>query len=130
MSENQEQDEYEFDIAAEEVAKERWLIVVLPQDNQLQIDIDSDAAYEEFYRRFDSFDFHLTKYGHPTVTAKPSASGLPNQHITLTFKGVVFSESERIALQAALNDDSLRTFLNVKRMAHGVENPTRLFEKP
>ncbi len=125
-------DEYNFDVAAEEIAAKRGLIVVKPQDDQLQIDIDSPEALAEFWRRFNCFvmvkhkDFYFT---HSQVCVVPSQRP-GHYHATITVLGKTFSPIERIAYQAALNDDVLRVFLNMRRVYAGVEDPTRLFEKP
>lgn len=120
------QDEYDFDKDCEEIAKERGLMVVFPEANQLQIDIDSEEQFSEFERRWWAFKTQWNV----SREDKVSASGLPNRHVYLTFRDRVFSEEERIMWQAALNDDPLRVFLNAMRLAYGVKNPSRLFEKP
>lgn len=117
--------DYDFDVAAEDVAKSRNQIVVYPKPNQLQLDLDTEDAFSEFQRRFGTMDFSDTP---PTVDIKESASGEGHRHVTLTFNKI-FEEWERLAIQAALGDDPIRVFLNVKRKIHGIENPSRLFEK-
>lgn len=115
---------YDFDKLAEDVATSRGLVVVLPNANQLQLDLDTDEAYEEFWRRLETLDLDCN------IKENFSASGSPHRHIYLTFKDRVFSEVERILIQAALNDDPLRVFLNTRRLLSGIPNPTRLFESP
>jgi len=131
-SEHDFEDEYNFDESAEEVAAKRGLIVVKPADNQLQIDIDSEEALIEFWRRFNCFvmvkPFEF-EFSHHQVDVKPSQRQ-GHYHVTITVEGKTFSPLERIAYQAALNDDPLRVFLNMRRVYVGVEDPTRLFEKP
>lgn len=126
------QEEYEFDVAAEEVAKSRNMCVVLPQSNQLQIDLDTEEDYQEFLRRFDEFraDGNETFNRGIKTEIYCSASGFPHRHVYITFKDRTFTELERILIQAALNDDPLRVYLNTKRFLYGVKNPSRLFEKP
>lgn len=119
-------DEYDVFTDPEEVAARRGLIVVFPEDNQLQIDIDSEEQYEEFNRRFASFDFFYKAQ----ITVTPSASGLPNRHVTITHPTETFETVERMMWQAALNDDPVRVFLNALRHADGQENPCRFFEVP
>ena len=126
----QEKEEYNFDESAEEVASAKGLVVVFPEDNQLQIDLDSDEAYKEFDRRLEAFELSDTHFESASVVITPSASGLPHRHVTITFPRRTFDESPRMLLQAALNDDPLRVFLNARRFIFGVKNPTRLFEKP
>jgi hypothetical protein len=118
------EDKYDWSKDPSLVAAERGLVVVFPKENQLQIDIDSDAQATEFRRRLDAFPWIYE------IEDKPSASGLPNRHVTLTIEDKTFTEVERMFWQAALNDDPLRVFLNALRYDAGVENPSRLFEKP
>mgnify|MGYP000533654303 CR=1 FL=1 len=116
------EDNYNFDESAEKVANERDQIVVYPKDNQLQIDIDNNEDFEVFENNMGALDLDCH------IAIKPSKSGLPNRHITLTFDDRTFSEYERIALQFALGSDPMRECLNIMRLEHGVEQPTRLFE--
>lgn len=118
------EDEYHFDTSATQAAEERGLVVVLPMANQLQLDLDSDAALNESIRRIDCFGFNCDMH------VAESASGAGHYHGTLTFPERTFTEWERIALQAALGSDSIREFLNARRLWQGVANPTRLFETP
>ena len=116
---------YNFDLLAQDVADAKGLVVVLPQPNQLQIDLDTVEAMNEFDRRCGTmFD---TMRESPVIHRNYSASGHPHSHITLTFKRE-FTEWERITIQAALGDDPLRVFLNTRRLLAGIPNPSRLFE--
>lgn len=117
-------EEYDFDKSCEEVAASRCLDVVYPEDNQLQLDIDTEEQYQEFLRRTAFFEFACE------VSEKPSASGYPNRHITMTFPNHTFSTWERIALQAALGSDPIREFLSARRYWQGIERPSCLFEVP
>lgn len=129
------EDEYNFAESAEKVATGRGLVVVLPEPNQLQIDLDDQAAYDVFCDRLDQFDICNGVAG-VQIVVKESASGFPHRYVVLTFglRGFSgfreFSEPERIALQFALGSDPVRERLNVMRLWFGVDNPTRLFEKP
>lgn len=125
---------YDFEEVSCKVAEKNGLIVVMPNPDQIQIDIDSEEQMDKFYRRLASF--MNTKFkprfeiGSGIVSVAESKSGHPKYHITITFPGHEFTELERILYQAALNDDPLRVFLNLRRYHIGVENPSRLFEKP
>lgn len=120
------EEDYNCLLSAEDAAAEKGLIVVRPGPNQLQIDLDTEAAYIEFKRRLDYFRFDKGF----TKQVNPSASGLPHRHVTLTFRDRTFEPWERIALQAALGDDPIRVYLNAKRYDNHQEDPSRLFEKP
>jgi len=117
-------DEYNFDEVAEEVAKKRGLRVVYPQDNQLQIDLDTEAAWNNFKLRCEEFDIPKK-----WCEVNPSASGLPHRHVYITVPDRSFTEGERIAFQSALGSDPVRERLNAMRMFFGIKNPSRLFEK-
>jgi hypothetical protein len=122
-----EDDIYDFDEHAEAVALGRGQIVVYPEDNQLQLDIDSDEQFEIYRRRISGLEVLGWDF---SVNTTPSLSGLPNRHITVTVKDKVFTEVERIAFQFMLGSDSVRESLNLLRTAAGKERPTRLFETP
>lgn len=124
-------DTYDLDVSAEEEAKRLNCIVVKPEPNQLQIDIDSEEAYSIFQKRIFEYKYHSQLS--ITVETHPSKSGLPKRHITITvndFKNNphVFNEWERIALQFTLGSDPIRETLNTWRLLRGSENPSRLFE--
>jgi hypothetical protein len=134
------QAEYDYDQDAEECAKAKHMCVVKPRPGQLQIDIDSEEDFKEHTRRYEEMCCDDGIFGHPhTYLVKPSANGLPHRHIYIEFdlfhlktKGFAngFLEIQRIALQASLNDDPIRVYLNMRRWLNGIENPSRLFEKP
>lgn len=124
-----EEKSYNFNEVAEEAAAKKGLIVVLPEPNQLQIDVDSEEAYLEFCKRYQNMDMQYSNYGTPKIKETFSNSGPPHRHITLTFENHIFTEWERIALQAVLGSDPIREYLNAKRLIFGEFNPTRLFEK-
>lgn len=131
---------YDFDKNAEDVARSRDQYVVWPEKNQLQLDIDSEAQYEEFQERACSLDMmtvnskevfeKMTTDGHgkrlALVTETPSKTP-GHKHITLTFNRE-FTEAERICYQFALGSDYVREMLNAFRLFRKVPNPTRLFE--
>jgi len=106
-------------------------VVVYPEPNQLQIDLDSEDAFQaherlikEFYQRLPPGEYQMSIP--PVVT--PSKSGYPHRHITLSFEGRTFTEWERIGMQMMLGSDPVRERLNALRLACGVEKPCRLFE--
>jgi len=120
---------------AEEHAAKQGCVVVYPQPNQLQIDIDTEAAYAEFNRRLgDLLAWDSSIFGDcsnaPQVVIQPSKSGLPHRHITLTFPDRTFDRYERIALQMLLGSDPVREKMNTLRTLRGNPAPVRLFERP
>ena len=127
LRENQLAAIYDWDLACEEIAAQRRQVVVVPRDDELQIDIDSEEAWVEFNRRllilFSDHDFRMT--------VSPSRSGLPKRHVTLVFPGCIFSNPSRIMLQAALGDDPMRVVLSARRdWVRGETYPSKLFENP
>jgi hypothetical protein len=132
-------DEYDYDEDAESVAARRHQCVVIPSYKQLQIDLDTEEAYTEHLRRYgemlnDERSIFYKPHHHDVL---PSSSGYPHRHVIITFPDMRdtpfwegFKECERIALQAALNDDPKRTYLNMRRFVNGIKNPSRLFRSP
>ena len=132
MSVNPFIDTYDLDVSAEKAAKKIGCKVVKPEANQLQLDIDSEDAYDVYKKRIMEFEHHSNYI--IRVEKHPSKGGLPKQHITLSVYESdgdtphLFGEYERIALQAVLGSDIIRETLNVWRLISGCENPSRLFE--
>ena len=120
----------EGDSYAEFVAEKLKCRVVYPQDNQLQLDMDTEAQFAEFERRFaDLFTWDRSEQlSFPTIEITPSKSGLPHRHITLTFPGVIFTSLERVLMQTLLGSDPVREKMNTLRVIKGISKPCRLFE--
>lgn len=118
---------------AQAAANKKGLVIVIPEENQLFIDIDSaeDAAI---------FDRHINILGPEGILGEslivsferaPSPSGKEGrEHITVTLARPVESAVERIALQAVLGSDRLHEALSLTRALCGAEHPTVFFEKP
>jgi hypothetical protein len=116
---------YDFNRNCEEVAKINCCRVVYPEPNQLQLDIDSEKSYDDFEKRMRSV--HRWIEWDMAFDIRPSKSGLPHRHITVTVKNRVFTDSERIAFQLMFGSDPVRESVNAMRCAVGVENPCCLF---
>jgi len=124
-------DTYDLSISAERAAKEIGCVVVRPEPNQLQLDIDNEKAYEVFLKRIEEYGRHSQLS--LDVEQHESKGGYPHLHITITVTDLdgnphVFDEWERLALQAALGSDIIRETLNMWRLLTGNDNPSRLFE--
>jgi hypothetical protein len=124
-------DMYSLDETAETAAAKVNCKVVIPADNQLQLDIDTEEAYNLFLKRVE--EFQRISFLHVLVEDTPSKSGLPKRHITLTlFKSdeepYFLDEWQRITLQTILGSDLIRETLNTWRLIQGEKNPSRLFE--
>lgn len=120
--------EYEYAPNSQRAIDEAALLgmdVVFPAANQLQIDIDSDEAYERYLR------VHPLLYQHLGVVdgeEHPSKSGGEKRHITLTLKKDI-TDTERILLQACLGSDPVREFLGYIQVLTGDPHPVLFLEK-
>lgn len=101
--------------------------VVLPKDNQLQIDIDSEEHYAVFLRSAEVLLRNWLDGPDIQVEDHPSSSGHPRRHITLTLPFTV-EPWQRIALQAALGSDPVRELLSATRLLKGDIHPTLFVE--
>lgn len=110
-----------------EQAKQEKLEVVFPKKNQLQLDIDNDAAYAVYEAHYDIVDGY---WGISYTDEQPSRSGKPGKkHITVTLSREV-TNKERIALQAFLGSDLKREVLSFVQEEEGDPHPTLFLEKP
>lgn len=124
-------DTYDLGISAENAAAAINCHVVRPEPNQLQLDIDSEEAYEIYQKRI--FEYGTHSKLSLDVECHTSKGGFPNKHITITVNDLdgnphIFGEWERLALQFALGSDPIRETLNSWRLLTGNDNPSRLFE--
>lgn len=108
-------------------AKQKGLEVVFPGENELQIDIDDEAALKTYTAHEDIIENH---WGIKRATKEASKSGKPGKyHITVTLKKRI-SPLERIALQMALGSDRKREVLSLVQLNNGDPNPTLFLETP
>ena len=136
---------YDFDASADLAAEEAGCVVVFPEPNQLQIDIDTQEDLEYFRKRFKEFSKLWGSHGISLKKkASRSKSGAGHYHIYISLftydldgiddsldfisKPLVLTETERILYQFALGSDKIRETLNTMRLITGVKMPTRLFE--
>lgn len=101
--------------------------IIRPDDNTLQLDIDSEESYTEFFRNYRLFAALLPEVI-DTYTEVPSKSGLPKRHITIKLKQP-FNVHQRIALQACLGSDLRREIFNFVRVYFDVPDPILFFRK-
>lgn len=101
------------------------LDIVYPKDNELFLDLDSDAAHTLFLNQVDMARKFMNINN---VEVRASKSGLPNRHAVVTLPSIV-SESERLALQAALGSDRRCELLRYKLYLEGDPHPTLFLEK-
>lgn len=105
--------------------EKRGLRVVLPEANQLQVDIDSFEALGVFAanveRLGDLVESHVR-------TVSPSRKS-GHYHVTVTLKRPVRDPMERILLQLLLGSDVTRELLSWKRATADMADPTIFFER-
>lgn len=102
------------------------LDVVLPENNQLQIDIDNEHSYMLFQKQMQIVHTYI-----PVVDIKEteSKSGKPwKLHITVTLEDDV-TTIERLALQAMLGSDRVRELLGYIQYKNNDPNPVLFLEK-
>lgn len=107
-----------------EEAKEEGNIVVLPETNQLLIDIDSPEAEAVYNKNKPKFDMHVA--GIISEERRPSRNG--NTHIYVTLDRDI-DERERILYQLFLGSDQTRELLSYIRVINDDKNPTLFIEK-
>jgi len=110
---------------ADHQADIRGLVVVPSTADTLQLDFDSEAAYEEFLES--RLPKLLNLYDVKRVYWTESASGNKHVYVVLPFESTPI---ERIALQAVLGSDPIRELLSIRREDEGADNPSLFFEKP
>ena len=123
------QEDYDnvYNKTAEELAEERGCTVLYPKVNELQLDIDSAEAYENFLLQRAILNSRNNILLESETTELVSKSGLPHRHIIIRLKDRVLDERERILLQLGLGSDPVRERINTMRLMTGVTRPTRLF---
>ena len=101
------------------------LVVVVPADDELQIDIDEEAQYDQFIGQLDRL---RRMYPSLRWIEHPSRNGLPGRHITVS-TGSVLTAWQRIALQACMGSDPVRELLSACRIHRGDGVPTLFVEQ-
>ena len=104
-------------------------VVVLPEENQLQLDIDSVEHYRNFLHAAEVIMRNWPFACAIEIEDHPSSSGFPRRHITLTLP-VSVEPWQRIALQAALGSDPIRELLSATRLMRGDIHPTLFVKTP
>lgn len=112
-------------LSAIKEAKEKGLIIIYPEDDELLINIDTKEQLEifiertEYLTRFFEFDFEIDE----------SQSGPPHYHIRVKFEDMILDDMDRIFLQLFLGSDPTREFLSFLRIQKGEDYPTLFLEK-
>jgi len=101
------------------------LNVVYPADDELLLDIDSNADAEWLVQMLDV----LRENDESVEVEKTTTSKSGNLHVYIKMDRKL-SSIERVALQACLGSDRKRELLSVLRIWYTDRAPTVLFEKP
>lgn len=105
-------------------AEDNDLDVVFPEANQLQIDIDSDHAFNIFLAMKPLLEkFFAVR----NCVVSYSRSGAPKRHITVTLDQPV-NNYQRIALQTLMGSDRVREFLSYVQEKQGDPTPILFLE--
>lgn len=91
----------------------------------LLMDLDDEAAIERFRRLMPKLD---EMFGAKVTEEYESRSGAGHLHVVVELDEP-FDAAFRIALQAALGSDPVRELLSLRRLANGINEPSRLFRK-
>lgn len=98
--------------------------IILPADNELLIDLDTEEQYQTFLKQYE----RLQQDYSCTSRVYPSKSGLPRRHVVVELY-FNMSPFQRIALQAALGSDPMRELLSFIRVMNSDPHPTLFVEK-
>lgn len=125
MTELDDYDEWEADDAKRlRECAERGLVIVRPEPDELQVDIDSAQQLALFHA-------HAKRLGDLVASFKvtPSPSKRPDRHhVTVKLSRAVRDARERVLLQAVLGSDPMRELLSYLRLEAGVGDATIFFE--
>ena len=101
--------------------------IIIPKDDELQIDIDSAQQYEVFEAHIKELNGSF----HPVCRIKiiPSPGGEDNRHIYIKINKIL-EDKERIFLQLFLGSDPIREYLSLCLIAIGDSHPILMFEEP
>lgn len=102
------------------------MVVVVPQADQIQLDIDNHASREIWERVRPVLE---SRFDISCVEEHPSKSGGIKKHVTVTFMKPLMSPMERILLQACLGSDPVRELLSYYRVLERDPVPTLFIEK-
>lgn len=100
-----------------DVAKELGATCILPKSNEIFVDIDSEEAWVEMWKRIDELETVKGKrlYDNLKIDHRPSKSGLPHRHVSISFyRGFEpshLSEAVRILLQQFFCSDQTREYI-------------------
>lgn len=112
------------------IALSQKLSIIEPESNQVFIDIDTEEDLEECIERLnvleETLPYYINVMGYKQTPSKSGEKG--KYHITITF-GFDMTPLERVGMQALLNSDPKREFMNMMRVLVEADMPNIFFEK-
>lgn len=114
----------DFAVIVEAQAAELGLVIIEPQDNVLQLDIDCGSQMDQYEKQIAAV---RSIYGVVETVQTVSKSG--KSHIYLRLKDNLHIE-ERIAIQASLGSDPRRELFTLRNLREKRDYPLFLYEKP
>lgn len=115
-----------FDEDCRKIAEERGCEVVFADDYTLQLDLDTDEAYDHFVFAFERLEEEEVLQSVAGWQEWRSRSG-KGRHVQIALADPMPLE-QRIMVQALLGSDPMRETLNLIRGRKGVAEPVRLFK--
>jgi hypothetical protein len=106
-------------------AKKENNVVVLPEENQLLLDIDSPEAEAVYNKNKSRFITHIAVI----INEERKTSRGGNTHIYVTLDRNI-DKRERVLFQLFLGSDPTREMLSQVRIEHNDPHPTLFIEKP
>lgn len=106
-------------------ALEKGCTVRAAKDNELMLDIDSDADYER-YQWFFNIKLQSSQSTYTVTEIEEWKSKSGNRHVVITLQNEL-PTSERIALQAMAGSDMGREFAALQCLKAGSQHPVLLF---
>ncbi len=126
-------DEYSTETTDEAVAarrakncKERGVVVVEPDPDQLFVDIDNHHGLGVFHANVRSLGNLVVSHSQTISPSRKSG----HWHVTVRLSRPVKDNFERIALQCLLGSDLAREMVSWREATLGLSKPTVFFEKP
>lgn len=124
--------QYEYSITDDAVAErrasacaERGCVIVEPQPDELQVDIDSYHCLGVFHGNLRALGDLVQTH---VVKSSPSRKA-GRYHITVKLSRPVKDDFERIALQCLLGSDLAREMVSWREATLGLKKPTVFFEE-
>lgn len=111
-----------------EKARQRGMTCLIPEPNQLFIDIDSEEDFKVFELGMEIFLDRLNYVAKEVpVFINPSSSGLPHRHIVVDLPFEI-DDAKRLLLQTVLGSDRKRELVGFLELYNGIEHPVTFFE--